>query len=125
MVCDVQALNVTYRKDVGKFFDRQQAVSQIYTLINSMTYPTQYSDAYVGDIIMSNGASGVISITGTAKLRDNMVNTPNSTQYANFGDGTMLYNGLNISSLSDVNNVGVKNVQYILPRENINLIELP
>ena len=125
VVCDVQALNVTYRKDVGKFFDRQQAVSQIYTLINSMTYPTQYSDAYVGDIIMSNGASGVISITGTAKLRDNMVNTPNSTQYANFGDGTMLYNGLNISSLSDVNNVGVKNVQYILPRENINLIELP
>ena len=120
VVCSVQNLSVSYRKDTGKFFDRQQAISQIYDLVNSLTYPTHYSDAYIGDIIMANGAAGVGKVSVNAKLRNNMVDTKAS--YVPFTSMTVYT--LNAEDMN-MPHIGPRNIQYILPRENINLIERP
>jgi hypothetical protein len=126
VTCTVEYLNVTYRKDTGKFFDRQQAISQIYALLNSLTYPTQYSDAYIGDIMMSNGAAGITDVETQAIVRYQVAAVKDSR--IRFDDAVTV-NTLNVAKMlasnNNLKNFGVRNVQYIVPREAIVLIEKP
>lgn len=124
---------VKYRKETGKFFDRQAAVDDIYNFVNSLTYPLVYDDAYVSDIMISNGASGVDGITSAAA-----VYVDASQSYVNDPDtGTIqtCYNNSDLTKNGDISvipssdpikakfGLGTRNVQYILKRENIKLIE--
>lgn len=105
----VKELVVQYRKDSGKFFDRQQAVSDIYDFINNLTYPTIYDDGYIGDIMITNGASGVSQINGLTVWMPTMKSSASITQ-----------NSLKPPATGSIEAV---NTNYILDRENIILQE--
>lgn len=105
----VKNLTVNYRKDSGKFFDRQQAIADIYDFVNNLTYPTIYDEGYIGDIMITNGASGISSITGTVVWMPTM----NSSQSIEKDSLKPLATG----------SIEAINENYILDRENIILNE--
>lgn len=122
----VKNLTVTYRKTAGRFFDRQKAIEDIYNFISSLTYPTIYDDAYIGDILMSCGASGVDKITADVRFQISGAcggYTPNTI----YQDATSLSLEELESEPGDMSSyygLGVRNVNYIIPnRDNIVLIE--
>ena len=129
----IEEMKIVYRKETGKFFDRQAAVSDIYKFMNSLTYPLVYDDAYISDIMISNGASGVDSIEFKSSIRVDAAD-----QYVISQGGsptsTVITTGLvtNIKNPNDIEDtkicktkfgLGIKNVQYILNRDAINLVE--
>lgn len=105
----VKNILVNYRKDSGKFFDRQQAISDIYDFINNLTYPTIYDDGYIGDIMITNGASGISSVEGLTIWMPTMDSSKFITR-----------NSLKAPSIGSIEAV---NECYILDRENIILNE--
>lgn len=127
-----KSFTITYRKETGKFFDRQAAIDDIYNFINSFTYPLVYDDAYISDIMISNGASGVDNISSNAVVSadaaQQYVNNPTNTSSTNTCSLNTTKNG-DISAISNSDPIkslfglGTRNVQYILKRENINLVE--
>lgn len=130
-----KSFTISYRKETGKFFDRQAAVDDIYNFINSLTYPLIYDDAYISDIMISNGASGVDNISAdisvSADAAEQYVNNPTKATTvlkclysksisSQSGDISAIPSSEPIKALFGLGN---RNVQYILKRENINLIE--
>ena len=126
ITANVKKLEITYRKTAGKFFDRQKAIDTIYQFITSLTYPTIYDDAYIGDILMSCGASGIDKIDADVTYQisgalggynpnqiDQSAKSLSVDKIPDIPGAMKLYYGL-----------GVRNVNYIIPnRENIILVE--
>lgn len=129
----IEEMEIVYRKETGKFFDRQSAVSDIYGFMNALTYPLIYDDAYISDIMIANGASGVDSIKFKSSIGVDAARKYASNIYADPVTSGM--NTLLVSTIKNPNNIptdavvkkvfglGAKNVQYILNRDAINLIE--
>lgn len=127
-----KSFTITYRKETGKFFDRQAAIDDIYNFINSFTYPLVYDDAYISDIMISNGASGVDNINSNAVVSadaaQQYVNNPSNTLATNKCSFNTTKNGdisaiPNSDPIKSLFGLGTRNVQYILKRENIYLVE--
>lgn len=126
----VNNLTITYRKTANKFFDRQQAQTDIYNFVNGLTYPTVYDDAYLGDILITNGASGISSIT--ADITYSIVpgwkaNSSSSdiTQNTNIVS-TQTTLSLNVPTTGNIvtqYGLGIRNVNYLMPLENLDLVE--
>ena len=127
----IEEMKVVYRKETGKFFDRQAAVSDIYKFMNSLTYPLVYDDAYISDIMISNGASGVDSIAFKNSIRVDAADHYVTSQ----GEASAIITTklvTNVKNPDDIDDkqicktafgLGIKNVQYILNRDAINLVE--
>lgn len=129
----IEEMKIVYRKETGKFFDRQAAVSDIYKFMNSLTYPLVYDDAYISDIMISNGASGVDSIAFKSSIRVDAADKY-VTRQSGSPTSTMITTGLvtDVKNPNDISDnyvckymfgLGIKNVQYILNRDAINLVE--
>ena len=120
-VCYVNSINITYRKNSGMFFDRQAVIDELYTFINSMTYPITYDSAYISDILITNGASSLVSITAsTTFMTTPALNSASSNMYYN--SDTLEYPSNDTPIVSSYG-LGPKNIGYICDRANINLIE--
>lgn len=119
---------VNYSKETNKFFDRQAAIERIYDLMNSLIYPLSYSDAYISDIMVSMGASGVQSITPTATLmlgcsKDYFDSSGNKIDGDTTTQAVTTFDPANIDFRLKLYGAGPRTISMILPRENINLVE--
>lgn len=140
---------VNYTKETNKFFDRQAAFDKLYELMNSLVYPLSYADAYISDIMLSLGASGIQSITVQGNLmlgsagayndKNGTLVTPEASAGAQYplsinidpsGNGVSASNGLNPNNTDIVSQtflqygVGPRSISILLPLENINLVEV-
>lgn len=119
---------VNYSKETNKFFDRQAAIERIYDLMNSLIYPLSYSDAYISDIMVSMGASGVQSIIPTATLmlgcsKDYFDSSGNKIDGDTTIQAVTTFDPANIDFHLKIYGAGPRTISMILPRENINLVE--
>lgn len=118
----IRSITVDYKKQAGKFFDRQVAVDEIYNFINNLAYPVVYDDAYIGDIIIGNGATSIDNIAVNCYIQGAEA-TGLHTDYVQ--DINTLYinqAAWTSETLLDLQ-LGTRNVQYVLAREDIHLIE--
>lgn len=121
----IRSITIDYKKQAGKFFDRQVAVDEIYNFINNLVYPVVYDDAYIGDIIIGNGATSIDSITVNCYVQgaEATGGSGNNASYVQNID-TLSINQeiLTAEALKDLQ-LGDRNIQYILSRDAIHLIE--
>ena len=63
-------LVANYKKQISTYFDRQEAEEDIYQLLNKLHYPIVYNDAYIADILITNGAYSIdyIGTSGTIEI---------------------------------------------------------
>lgn len=121
----IRSITIDYKKQAGKFFDRQVAINEIYNFINNLVYPVVYDDAYIGDIIIGNGATSIDSISVNCYVQgaEATGGSENNASYVQNID-TLSINqaALPPGALKDLQ-LGDRNIQYILPRDAIHLIE--
>lgn len=124
----VQNFTVNYTKETNKFFDRQAAIEKIYELMNSLVFPLSYSDAYISDIMISMGATGVQNISMQSTLMLGSAGTyldANGVQLT----GTTKPQQLTTFDPQEINyklqlyGAGARSLSVMLPKENINLVE--
>lgn len=114
----VSNFSVSYTKSVNKFFDRQTAIDKIYNLINSLSFPTIYNSSYIVDIMVNCGASTVTDINGGKNyIPGTYYKQERGIPYAT----ASIWDGKTNKDLG----IGKRNIAYIMPREAINLIEIP
>jgi hypothetical protein len=119
----VKELKIKYRKTAGKFFDRQKAIVEINDFLSGLTYPTIYDDAYLGDIMMACGASGIDSISVDVDYQLSGA-TGGYTENQILCNTKSLYVSSVASELKNYYGIGVRNINYVIPnRENIKLEE--
>ena len=123
VTANVKKLEITYRKTAGRFFDRQKAIEEIYDFISSLTYPTIYDDAYLGDIMMACGASGIDNINVDVDYQMSGATGGYDPKQIVENSDSLDVNDLK-SGIKDYFGIGVRNINYIIPnRDNIQLIE--
>ena len=140
----INALNCNYTKQTNTYLDRQSAQESIYELMNNICYPLVYNDAYISDILISNGAYSINNIACMAYVNlcaytTWMYRTQNSIYggkiNSNYIDELNGINGTISFSTTDTSSLPVNlsgetsiifndsNIAFTLPLENINLIE--
>lgn len=118
----IRSITIDYKKQAGKFFDRQVAIDEIYNFINNLVYPVVYDDAYIGDIIIGNGATSIDSITVNCYVQGAEATGKHDTYVQDIHTLSInqaIWKSSNLLNLQ----LGDRNIQYILPRDAINLIE--
>ena len=121
----IRSITIDYKKQAGKFFDRQVAIDEIYNFINNLVYPVVYDDAYIGDIIIGNGATSIDSITVNCYVQgaEATGGSENNASYVQ-NINTLSINQARWTSKDLFKlQLGDRNIQYILPRDAIHLIE--
>ena len=126
----VKSLTINYKKEAGKFFDRQTALTNLQAFLDKLLYPVVYDDAYIADIMISAGASSVDSITADVFFTVGAALQPPEGFVYTTMPLYMEENSLYVPTPVDTNNIvsafglGTRNVQYIVPnREAIKLVE--
>ena len=118
----IRSITIDYKKQAGKFFDRQVAIDEIYNFINNLVYPVVYDDAYIGDIIIGNGATSIDSISVKCYIQGAEATGKHDTYVQDID--TLSINPAILTSEELKNlQLGDRNIQYILPRDAIHLIE--
>lgn len=133
----IEQLDITYYKQQGKYMDRVQAVDDIITLVNNLSYPYNFDNAYLTDIMLLHGAYGVksINIIGSIRLTEATKRitvsslskealTTAETQdisYLPISTNEILNVSWNLES--DFVYVGERNIAYYLEKDKVNLIE--
>lgn len=124
ITANVRELKIEYRKTAGKFFDRQKAITELYNFITSLTYPTIYDDAYIGDIMITCGASGIYSITAEVDYQISGATGGYTSEEVVCETKSLSLESLDDKDIKNYYGIGPRNINYIIPnRENIVLVE--
>ena len=118
----IRSITIDYKKQAGKFFDRQVAIDEIYNFINNLVYPVVYDDAYIGDIIIGNGATSIDSISVNCYVQGAEATGKHAAYVQNINTLSINQAALGSKELRNLQ-LGDRNIQYILPRDAIHLIE--
>ena len=126
----ITKLDIKYKKPAGTFIDRQTIVAQIHEFLNTLSYPVEYNDAYISDILLLNGASVVTNIKCKATFSPAYRIACEAT-----GGEAAIGQGLSFFSLTEASKestlkagdvaiaIGPKNIAYRIEKDAINLIE--
>ena len=93
---------VEYFKLSSKYVDHQAVTSSIADFLNNCIYPVTYSDAYIAEILLNNGASGIVGIQATAVVQRAVGNEVYSV-----GTSATVQSGIIIDSLNDISSSNI------------------
>lgn len=132
VTCYIDNLEIKYKKQIGTYIDRQKIKAQLLEFINTLSYPSAYSDAYLYDIMLINGAKYVTGITITARLRPTTFTSAKSNNITyNYPYESYAITALDASAITSATgftNVNIptdtSNVAYYLPESAIKLTEV-
>lgn len=74
MPCHISQFTVNYRIGFGQTFDADTAASKIYAYLNSIGTPDVYEESRIGQIVMTAGASGLISVSKAGVFHPSLAN---------------------------------------------------
>lgn len=105
----IKSLSINYTKSVNKFFNRQEAIDQIYKLVNSLSYPVNWNESYIAEIMTACGASSVGDINLSCGC---YIQSAGIKRYVDIND------------IPPELGIGKRNIAYILFRDKIELHEI-
>lgn len=111
--CNVTQFVVNYRYKQGTTVNITAATTAIFNYVNSIVHPNAYEESQVGTIMISNGATGVSSVTKRGTMYPSLASV-----YVDQNQNQMPVTPVVTTSLAIPSGdlgVGLRNVAYILP----------
>lgn len=137
-------VKIEYRTEFGRWVDTGLALTSLDNYVNQSIYPDNFEDSRLSDILFYSGARGVRAITKTGVLyatlathysTDRLDEAMSASTYL-IGDGTdydasvtlnwvnePLVSVINLDNTAKDSVLGQRNVQYLLDKEDITLVE--
>jgi hypothetical protein len=126
----IDNFTLSYRRTQGTTVNKEQILDELVEYMNSLTYPNKYEEAVVSDIILFGGAAGVTGISFSGKVYHTLAEkwSPDgsevSSNYIQTAPDELLKFNDKYERPDICNIIGLRNVHYILDRENIVLSEV-
>lgn len=138
----LDSMEIRFRRDRGKKFDRTQATTEIYEYLTRLSWPDSYTDAAIYDSMYYNGASTTKSVESSGYI----LYSPATMYVTDEGNGTHTdilansqeipktyaptseqYTALQVDSSEPQDNLFYAasdvNLAFLISQDNINLIE--
>lgn len=118
LTCHVYELHVDYKKKTGQNVDLLRAKEEIVNYVNSLTYPNEYEEFTVAEVLLYYGAEGVQRVRQRGQFFTSLAN-----KYVLGSDETVIdvesYFTESLLPPDNVPGMGPRNVNYILDSSNV------
>lgn len=116
--CEVNTINVFYRKKAGNSFNTAKATEEILNYLHNATHPDSFETSAISEIMLYWGAAGVRSI------ELDILPQPTQADFYRQGTTWVAVDKIPTSMAipEDIPGMGIRNVGYLSGASNINLI---